>query len=76
MLTRIMKISTGIDVPTTRFSIVLNKYISDIDDSCEYYVQVYDTKTHRLREMTFDDFSTAKRRFLFEAEKAITFTEE
>ena len=76
MFKRIMKISTGLDVPSTRFSITLNKYISDIDNSCEYYVQVYDTKTHRFREMTFDDFSTAKRRFLSETEKAIAFTEE
>lgn len=65
---------TGIDVDV-RYTISLNSYTYGDNYHTDYVVQVYDTKTHSLREKSFDNISAAKKRFLFEVENATIFTE-
>lgn len=65
---------TGVDVFDVHITISLNCYTYDDNDYADYIVQVYETKTHTLREMQFDNILAAKRRFSIEVEKATIFT--
>lgn len=67
---------TGTDIKTAYRTVTLCKYTYSSNDSIAYIVGISDYLNDTVKEISFDNISSAKKRFLFEVENATIFTEE